>query len=58
LEADKQAPKKQRHTAKRIFDRLRDENGYDGSYESVKEAVRAWRRGRQEVFLPLASYGC
>jgi transposase len=54
LEADKTAPKKQRHTAKRIFDRLRDEDGYDGSYESVKEAVRAWRQGRQEVFLPLS----
>ena len=53
-EADKTAPKKQRHTAKRIFDRLRTENGYDGSYESVKEAVRAWRQGRQEVFLPLS----
>jgi transposase len=54
LEADKTAPKKQRHTAKRIFERLRDEDGYAGSYESVKEAVRAWRQGRQEVFLPLS----
>jgi transposase len=54
LEADQTAPKKQRHTAKRIFDRLRTENGYDGSYESVKETVRAWRQGRQEVFLPLS----
>lgn len=54
LEADKQAPKKQRHTAKRIFERLRDEDGYDGSYESVKEAVRAWRERGREVFLPLS----
>lgn len=54
LEADKRAPKKQRHTAKRIYDRLREEHCYDGCYESVKEAVREWRRGNQEVFLPLS----
>jgi len=54
LEADKQAPKKQRHTAKRIYDRLVAEHGYDGCYESVKEAVREWKQGSQEVFLPLA----
>lgn len=54
LEADKKAPKKQRHTARRIFDRLREEHGYDGCYESVKEAVREWKQGNQEVFLPLS----
>ena len=32
LEADRRAPKKQRHTAKRIFDRLVAEHGFDGSY--------------------------
>jgi transposase len=54
LEADKRAPKKQRHTAKRVFDRLVEEHAFDGCcYSSVKEAVRAWRQGRQEVFLPL-----
>ena len=30
LEDDRQAPKKQRHTAKRIFERLRDEHGFEG----------------------------
>ena len=30
LEADRTAPAKQRHTAKRIFERLRDEHGYGG----------------------------
>src|SRR3982074_1115175 len=30
LEADKTAPPKQRHTAKRIFERLRLEHGYAG----------------------------
>lgn len=54
LETDKQAPKKQRHTATRIFHRLRDEHGYDGSYTSVRYAVRAWKERSQEVFLPLS----
>jgi transposase len=54
LEADKTAglPKKQRHTAKRIFERLREE-GYAGGYTQVKEAVRSLRRTSQEVFMPL-----
>lgn len=42
LEADRQAPKKQRHTAKRIFKRLRDEHGFAGSMTINKDAVRAW----------------
>src|SRR5512144_1325373 len=54
LDDDKKAPKKQRHTAKRIFERLRDEYGYRGGATVVKDAVRAWRRGRAEVFVPLA----
>jgi transposase len=53
LEADRTAPKKQRHTAMRIFHRLRDEHAYEGSYTTVRNAVRAWRQGTQEVFLPL-----
>jgi transposase len=54
LEQDKQAPKKQRHTAKRIFDRLRAEKGYTGGYTMVKEAVRAWKDVTKEVFVPLS----
>lgn len=53
LEADKQAPKKQRHTATRIFHRLQQEHGYEGSYTSVRNAVRQWQETSQEVFLPL-----
>jgi hypothetical protein len=30
LAADEGRPKKQRHTSKRIFERLRDEHGYSG----------------------------
>jgi len=45
-------PKKQRHTAKRIFDRIR-EMGYEGGYTQVKEAVRELLQVKQEVFMPL-----
>jgi len=40
LEEDKQKPAKQRHTAKRIFDRLRAEYGFTGGYMIVKDYVR------------------
>jgi hypothetical protein len=33
---DEGRPKKQRHTAKRIFERLRDEHGYSGGITIVK----------------------
>ena len=53
LQSDKDLPKKQRHTAKRIFERLRDEQGYEGGYTAVKDAVRELRRHGREVFVPL-----
>ncbi len=40
LEADKTAPPKRRHTAKRIFERLRDELGFAGGYTVVKDYER------------------
>ena len=52
LEADKQAPKKQRHTAKLILERLRGK-GYCGGRTVVQEEVRRWRRRSAEVFMPL-----
>jgi transposase len=52
IEEDKALPKKQRHTAKRIFERIREE-GYTGGYTQVKEVVREIRRRSQEVFVPL-----
>ena len=54
LKDDGQAPRKQRHTAKRIWERLQDEHGFEGGYSIVKQAVRQWRQQRQEVFLPLS----
>jgi transposase len=52
IEADRDVPRKQRHTAKRIYERIR-EDGYKGRYTQVREAVRAIKRTRQEVFFPL-----
>ena len=61
LQADLDAPRKQRHTAKRIYDRLIDEHGMQGvSYQVVrgyvaerKPKIRAEAgRGPVNVFLP------
>src|SRR6476619_3794948 len=53
LEADRSAPLKQRHTAKRIYERLRAEHAFEGSYTTVKDYVRARRAREQEMFVPL-----
>jgi transposase len=53
LEEDQSRPRKQRHTAQRIYERLRDDHEYTGSPSSVRRYV-AWRkRGQGEVFVPL-----
>jgi transposase len=54
LEDDRQAPRKQRHTAERIFQRLRAEHGYAGCASIVRAAVAEWKRCRAEVFVPLS----
>ncbi|MBA3304552.1 MAG: IS21 family transposase [Thermoleophilaceae bacterium] len=54
LEADHAAPPKQRHTARRIHQRLRAEHGFAGGYTIVKDYVRERRHRMREVFVPLA----
>ncbi len=54
LEQDKERPRKQRHTAKRIFERLRVEHSYSGGYTIVKDYVRQAKLGSQEMFVPLS----
>ena len=54
LEDDKQRPAKQRHTAKRIFDRLKEEHGFTGGYTIVKDYVRSAELHSREMFIPLA----
>ena len=53
LTDDKGRPKKQQHTAKRIFERLRDEHGFTGGITIVKDYVAGWRQRDQEMFVPL-----
>jgi transposase len=56
LEADRAAPRKQRHTAKRIHRRLVDEHGADVAETTVRDYVRRRRREMGfavgEVFIP------
>ena len=54
LTSDLTAPKKQRHTIQRIFERLRDERGFDGGYTTVRDYVRPRRLSLKETFVPLA----
>ncbi|HET6467928.1 MAG TPA: IS21 family transposase [Geminicoccaceae bacterium] len=54
LAADRTSPPKQRHTAKRLHERLRAEHGFSGGYKFVKDYVRAHRARAREVFVPLA----
>lgn len=53
IDDDRHAPPKQRHTARRIYERLRDEQGYAGCSSIVRAAVRAYRQSQAEVFVPL-----
>ena len=43
LAADRRMPRKQRHTAKRVYDRLVEEAGFTGSYSMVQRYVKRWR---------------
>ncbi|MCH7527619.1 MAG: hypothetical protein IID39_09290 [Planctomycetes bacterium] len=52
LQQDKNVHRKQRHTKRRIFERLRDECGYPGGHTAVKEVVREGERQGREVFMP------
>ncbi len=53
IDDDRHAPPKQRHTARRLYERLRDEQGYGGCPSLVRDAVRAYKQAQAEVFAPL-----
>ena len=60
LQADRLAPRKQRHTAKRVFDRLNDESeGFSCSYRLValyvKQKKEELRLRKTDGYLPLYS---
>lgn len=54
LSEDKDRPRKQRHTARRIYHRLKKEYSFKGSESTVRKYVRSKKsQGYKEVFLPL-----
>jgi transposase len=53
IAGDESAPRKQRHTAKRVFDRLVDEYAFTGSEVTVRRAVARVRGKRIEAYVPL-----
>jgi len=54
VKQDKSSHRKQRHTARKIFERLREEHGYSGGQTLVAMAVRDLKQKSREVFLPLS----
>ncbi len=57
LLGDRQQPRKQRHTARRVYTRLVEEHQFAGAEVSVRRWVREWKAahgwGRREAVLPL-----
>lgn len=53
LHDDMQRPVKQRHTAKRIFEWLKEEHGFTGGYTIVKDYVCREQLRTREMFVPL-----
>ena len=53
IEEDETRPKKQRHTAHRIYERLRDERGFMGAESSVRRYVRTRKKQQTELYVPL-----
>ena len=54
LKADESEPVKQRHTARRVYLRLKEEHGYAGGESTIRQAVRQLRQQTAEVFVPLS----
>jgi transposase len=53
LREDKYRPKKQRHTAHRIYERLIDEHGFTGCERTVRKHVSRLRQDFTEIAIPL-----
>ena len=48
LEADRRMPRKQRHTARRVHERLVEACGFEGSYSSAQRWVKRWRQRHRD----------
>ena len=53
LKQDILAPRKQRHTAQRVFNRLKEEHDYPGGYTQVRLYVAQARARQKEAYIPL-----
>lgn len=53
LEEDQKAPKKQRHNAERIYERLRDEYKFTGGCSTVRRYVSKLKKRPEECFIML-----
>jgi len=53
LREDQGRNRKQRHTAKRVLERLRDKHGFTGGYTIIKDYMREHERRGREMFVPL-----
>lgn len=53
LEEDQKAPRKQKHTARRIYERLRDEKGFTGGESTIRRVVAEMKAKLPEVYVPL-----
>jgi transposase len=53
LESDKRVHRKQKHTARRIYDRLKEERAFTGGYTTVRTYVAKKRLKSREMFFPL-----
>ena len=54
LAEDQSLPPKQRHTGKRIYERLRTEHQYPYSYRSVCKTLEKLRAKKKTLYMPLA----
>lgn len=54
LESDKNAPRKQRHTAHKIYERLIAECSFEGCEASVRRTVAELRCNIHDIFVPLS----
>jgi transposase len=54
LEQDRTEPVKQRHTARRVYERLCDEHKFEGSASTVRRYLAKVKARGREVFMPLA----
>ena len=53
-EDEQEGIRKQKHTAKRVYDRLVAETGFTGGESTIRDYVRKYKNRTKEAFVPLA----